>query len=1211
MWVSIAACVLFTCLATLAQVQVFSNLATILKQILEASSLAGEWVLPTERALAAFAIFCLCTFLAQWFASRTSSELNSEVAQLIFEKLVALGAPYTSRAEPNKIATLFGEGTQALSLYASRYVPQFFCAVVLPLGLAFVLAPTSIPVALVMLVFVYCMPIAIMHFMRRSKQRAGEQWTSYTNLGSLFHDAISGLSTLKVYGADAEEQHMLNNRAEQFRATTMRLLHVQLNSITFMDLFTYGGIALACAVALIQLYFDMLSSQQVFFIILVAPLVFAPMRTFGSLFHAGVNGEEAARALFDFLDEKEIPGGTQACAESLPSIVLENLSFAYDGEQNVLNNLNLAIAPNSIVGITGASGTGKSTLARVLCGVGLPYSGSAKIGGIEVRDLSPEALSHLVSIVSKESHLFKGTVRSNMLLADDQVADAYIWDCLRRARIADEVLAAGGLDAPVEEGGINFSGGQRQRLCFARAILRDTPIYIFDEAASNVDAESEKLLYDIMHEIAFTKTVIVISHRLRMLNWVDEIFVMQDGSVVQRGIHSELLGQEGSYANLWQQYEQLEEFAASLAEPEQVQDVPLTPAQEVLASLPGMAATAMQAVMDAKQLQAYVNASSSIPSGHPAWIPLPASYKDINVNEGIPGNAELENEQNSEDVAELVEDTQQNRKEKPRSMFAVAHELAKITVPMRSDLYEALFAGFASSLSVIALVGFAACGVLAVFGLMPAWGLLVGIVGMFVCALARGPLHYGERLYTHDQTFKTLALVRARVFEAMRALAPAKLENRGAGDLIALVTSDVELLEGFYSRTFTPAASVLLCSAAFCIVACFFAPLIGLVLCCFVLLGGVLIPLILEHVLRGHGAKLRSFTVAMNAFLFDTLEGFADLVQLARTQEYASEMRQHFGTRKAGERSTGAQIAALTTFAIASILLLQIVFVVLAWYIVSVRLAGVAAALMVVLVGIALLSALADIAQLGTKLHQTHAAASRILDIIEEAPITPEVKDGISLEAFTDARAHDVSFGYTAQPVLENLSVDIPQGQFVRVIGESGTGKTTLLRLFMRFWDAQSGSIRLSDTDIRDINTKSLRRNEAFMAQDTYLFARSLRENLLLANRRATEEELSTAIDAAALTEVIERLPHGLDTSVGKGGVQLSEGERQRVGLARAFLHDAPFMILDEPTSNLDALNEAAILYSLAANTKGKTVLVASHRPTMGALADQTITLTK
>lgn len=545
---------------------------------------------------------------------------------------------------------------------------------------------------------------------------------------------------------------------------------------------------------------------------------------------------------------------------------------------------------------------------------------------------------------------------------------------------------------------------------------------------------------------------------------------------------------------------------------------------------------------------------------------------------------------------------------KERSGLAVMARLIGLVKPLTGRMVLAVLMGLAGHLCAAFITIFGVFGLLRVLGLggpLPLPALFIAAAAM---ALARGLLRYGEQACNHYIAFKLLALLRDKVFAALRRLAPAKLEGRDKGDLIAVITSDIELLEVFYAHTISPVAIAALFCAGMAVFIGSIHPLLGLVALAAWLTVGVLTPLAAARASGSAGMECRRRSGELSAFVLDSLRGLPEILQYGAGERRLAEMERRTD-ELAGHEKRMKRAAAVGTAATNSLILgfdLAMLFAA-ALLCMNGRLdfAGAAVATVVLMSSFGPVVALAN---LGAGLQSTFAAGNRVLDILEEVPVTAEV-EGCAPTAFSGAKAEKVTFSYGDERILDDLSLDIPEHSVIGVVGRSGSGKSTLLKLLMRFWQVQQGKVEISGRPIDGVNTADLRAMEAYVTQETHLFRDSIRSNLRLAKPDATDAEIEAACKKASVHEFIQSLPRGYDTPVGELGETLSGGERQRLGLARAFLHDAPFLLLDEPTSNLDSLNEAVILRSLGKESAGRTVVLVSHRRSTLRVADRVVSV--
>ena len=551
-WCSLAAnIVMMTAIASL--------LSALQKGELTVSGMAAAAV----AAILAVAVRYACTLGTSRMGYLSSRAVKKTLRTAIYQKLLRLGASYSEQIKTSEIVQVTVEGVDQLETYFGAYLPQFFYAMLAPLTLFLVLCFVSVPAAVVLLVCVPLIPIAIAAVQTWAKKLLSKYWGQYTALGDTFLENLQGLTTLKIYQADDYKNEEMNREAEKFRRITMKVLTMQLNSITIMDLIAYGGAALGVIMAATQLRSGRIDLGGCLMIILLAADFFIPMRQLGSFFHIAMNGMAASDKIFHLLDLPEPQHGGKDCPEG--DICCRDLHFSYEPEREILHGVELTIPVGGFVSLVGASGCGKSTVSAILMGRNRGYTGSVTLGGTELRDISEQSLMAHITYVGHQSYLFKGTVRDNLQLGRPSAEDSELWAVLEQVKLADFLRSQQGLDTQLSERGENLSGGQRQRLALARALLHDSPVYIFDEATSNIDVESENDIMEEIHRLAGTKTVLLISHRLANVTKSDEIYVLEHGSLVQHGTHSELLSQGRAYAALWTSQQALEQYGTEAA----------------------------------------------------------------------------------------------------------------------------------------------------------------------------------------------------------------------------------------------------------------------------------------------------------------------------------------------------------------------------------------------------------------------------------------------------------------------------------------------------------------------------------------------------------------------------------------------------------------------------------------------------------------------
>lgn len=1207
----------------------------------------GTTVAPMAGDLMVYVALAIVCMLVRYLATTHATRLGTEAAERVklalrsklYRKMVALGPSYRSRVKTSDVVQSAGEGVEQIQSFFELFLPQLFYAILAPITLFAVIAPINMPAAVTMLV---CAPLIIIvtGIVSMTAARAFKKyWGRYTDMGAAFLDNLQGLETLKNFDADDRAAAEMDKKAEGFRVMTMRVLQIQLRSLTAMDIVAYGGAAAGIGVALWQyahtaaaaagasaagwspimlaahlpgafaylaygLQYLMpfgagfpLTLAGLLLIVLLSAEFFIPMRQLGSYFHVAMNGMTSTKRIFALLDTPEPAHGTATLpatagtdagtdagtkagtkADGGITVSFDHVGYSYDSADSgaavqqtnsapapALTDLTFTAYPGQLTAIVGISGSGKSTAAALLAGTLTGYQGSLTLNGVKVSDLSGETLARTITLIGASSHLFAGTLRENLLMAlpDDgqngeaasDAVDSRLWDALEQARIADFVRSQpDGLDMTIEPDAANLSGGQRQRIAIARALLHDSPVFVFDEATSSVDVESEELILATIRELvqSRSKTVIMITHRMANAEHADQVVVLEHGKSVETGTHAELMAAGGVYAKLFTTQADIENFGADHPQP--------------------------------ASLTASASGSGAAVGAAPAAAP-----------------------------AEM-------------STFQVIKRLLGEAKPLAGLMVAASTAGTIGHLAATFLPVF---GIIAGFALAgnPVWGMSAAgaITAMIVCAVLRGLTRYVEQYLNHNVAFHLLALFRSKAFAALRRLAPAKLAGKGKGDLIAMLTTDVELLEIFFAHTISPVAIAVTTTIVYAIVAATLSPWMALALIVSHLIIGIIVPRFFATGVRNLGPAIRGAAGELDNVMLDDMRGLDEIIRFGRGEDRAQAIedrtralwRDHAKLSRVNGRfaGVGGLLVALLTSAAAGI---------------AINLAGVNLYDIPALVAAFALLASSfgptlALAALPANLTQTFASARRLFGLMDEAPAV--VETGTANSDYEGMRLDRVTFAYPgegSEAILADFSLDVPQHGILGIQGPSGRGKSTMLKLLMRYWDPQRGQVTLSGTPLPQIDVHARRRIQAMMSQETHLFDGTIRENLLIAlpeseirNGGAAgvlDARLREALAKASVLDLIDSLPDGLDTQVGELGDRLSEGERQRIGLARVFLRNADLVLFDEPTSRLDALNEAIILRSIhelqnADKGQDVAVVLVSHRESAMRVADAVLNL--
>lgn len=561
-WPYIIKNIIFQWLKLIANIIIISSFGILLQDVFASDY---EKIVPlTILILVLIIVRFFCTIVANQASHHASSAIKVKLRDKLYGKLLKLGSSYHEKVSTAEVTQVSVEGIEQIENYVGKYLPQFFYSLIAPLTLFVVFSFVSMKAAIILLICVPLIPISIMAFMKIAKKILKNYWGAYANLGGTFLENLQGLTTLKIYEADEDRHHVMNKEAEEFRKITMKLLRMQLNSIVIMNFIAFGGATIGLIIAATEYSRGNIMFWQAFSIILLSAEFFIPMRLLGSFFHIAMNGTTAANKLYGMIDleenKVEIPENKKEKKLKDVVIELDDVTFSYEENVPVLNKVSMEFGKGKFTSIVGKSGCGKSTIASLVMGGRTHYTGHLYVDGTENRLIEDSNRMSTITLVNHDSYIFKGSLRDNLLMGNGKATEQDMLNALDKVNLKDFVLSEGGLDINILEQGSNLSGGQRQRLAIARALLHDTEVYIFDEATSNIDVESEECILKVIHELAKTKTVILVSHRLANVVPSDTIYVLNGGRVVETGTHESLLHTGKVYKEMYEGQERLEQL---------------------------------------------------------------------------------------------------------------------------------------------------------------------------------------------------------------------------------------------------------------------------------------------------------------------------------------------------------------------------------------------------------------------------------------------------------------------------------------------------------------------------------------------------------------------------------------------------------------------------------------------------------------------------
>jgi ABC-type multidrug transport system fused ATPase/permease subunit len=1159
----------------------FALLGALLARVFNGAGFAIIAILALGVAMAVL-LRALLDHARTIIAHKNASRVQTDLRGRLYDKIAELGPAWFAGERTGGVMLSLVDGVEQLQSFFGQYLPQVSVAALTPLAIFAFIVWWDVPVATIMLVGALVTLVAPMVFNKIEGGRGRLRHEAMKGFGSEFLDAVQGLPTLKAFGQSTAYGSRLAERARVLAETTMRVLSTSVMTRGITDAGVAIGAAAALALGVWRVSHGLMTIEALLIVLMAGTEVFRPLRDLRGVLHQGMTGQSAAAGIHALLAAEPLVtamppaptisappqaptlpapasggglgrghasgglGRGQAAlvtgpARLAPTIEFEDVHFAYPGGRGAAHDrLTFSVAAGEKIGIVGPSGSGKSSIARLLLRLFDPQSGVVRVGGRDVRDLDPEALRGEIAVVHQDTYLFHGTVEENLRLGKPDATQAELEEAARDANAHDFIMQLPeGYRTVLGERGVNLSGGQRQRLAIARALLRDSPLLILDEALSSVDAENEAVIQKGLDRLAEGRTTLVLAHRLSSVIGADRILVLDYGRIVESGRHAELIRRDGPYRRLM----------GAQAEERGEGDIVLA-ADELAGTLGEMAA--------------------------------------IDYGEAAPEAA-------SAAAAQV-------------GAAATLMTLVAIIKPWRRRFAVVVSSGIGR---VAAFIGVGIIGSLAVAAVKTGSPFAYLLILLGLVAPLAGLLHWIESWLAHDIAYRLLAELRVDLYKKLDSLAPAYLVRRRSGDLIALASQDIETIEYFFAHTVAPALVALLVPTTVLVTLALVAWPIALALLPFVLYAG-LAPVVMRRRIDRLGAEAREALGMLGAHVTETIQGLSDLVAFQavgrRRGSFVRSVEAYQETRLTLLGDLSSQTAHLE---IATGLGGLAVAITGAWLVADHQLAATTLPLLILL-ALASFLPISEIAQVSRQLADTIAstrrfhAVNREVPAVRDGPLRPPAPVGGSAIRF-----EEVGFAYPGarRPALDGITLDIPAGATVAIVGPSGAGKTTLANLLLRFWDPAQGKILIDGVDLRDFELDHLRRRISLVSQDTYLFNDTLRANVALARPDADETAIRRALDEAALAEFVDSLPEGLDTRVGERGVQLSGGQRQRVAIARAFLKNAPTLILDEATSHLDAVSEAQVRQALDTLMRDRTTIVIAHRLSTVRHADLLVVL--
>ena len=1066
------------------------------------------------------------TWVNEVSANAVAIKIKSDLRERLFNHILNLGPAYTRGQRTGELTTAAVEGIEALDAYYSQYLPQLVISALIPISILLVVFPLDLLSGIIMFVTAPLIPFFMIMIGKGAEIVTRRQYQTLSRLSAHFLDSLQGLTTLKLFGQSKAHTKNIAKVSDQFRDTTLSVLRVTFLSALALELLATLSTAVIAVEIGLRLLYARMEFREAFFLLILAPEFYLPLRMLGARFHAGMSGTTAAKRIFEILDTPVVSNQLSAISDQPPakvsSLEFENVSYIYPDETKpALENINLTIHAGQHIALVGASGAGKSTLVNLLLGFIQPTNGSI----ITYPSLTNYQLRNSIAWVPQKPHLFHDTLAANIRLGKPDATIEEVIEAAKAAHLHDFIESLPEkYETIIGESGARLSGGQAQRLALARAFLKNAPILILDEPTSSLDPETESLLEESTRRVMRGRTVITIAHRLNTIFRADQIIVLEEGRIIESGTHRELLVKNGAYEKMVRTYEvkieNVESQSSNVIVPQQHSTFDIRPV-----------------------------------TNHELPITNPSSSILLRLLKFLNGSW---------------------------NWVALSVLLSTLTIG-----------------SSIALIGTSAW-LISTAALHPSIADLgVSIVGVRFFGISRGVFRYLERLVSHNVTFRLLARLRVWFYEKLEPLAPARLMDYKSGDLLARVIGDVETLENFYVRVISPSLTAILIALGVSFFFASFYPLLALILISLFLILGLILPILTRIVSRAPGQRLITQRTDIQTQLVDGIQGLADLLAFGRgsdrCQQISSMGNAYGSTQKQMARISGFHSALsnfITNFG------LWLVLLILIPQVTTGNINGVMLGTFA-LITLASFEAVNPLPLAAQMWSSSREAARRLFDVVDVEPVVKETGEKrLETSLPNSLQFSSLTFSYPNQimPALKEISFIVPAGKSIAIVGPSGAGKSTIANLLLRFWDYELGEIALGGESLKTLNQDEVRKRCALVSQNSYFFNTSIRENLRLAHPSMSQEEMESAARAAQIHEFIANLPKGYDTFIGEQGLRLSGGERQRLGIARALLKEAPILIFDEPTANLDPLTERQVLNTLFETMRGRTSLLITHR---------------
>ncbi|MDY3973424.1 thiol reductant ABC exporter subunit CydD [uncultured Veillonella sp.] len=1144
----------------------------------------------------------VATFSQEEVAQDLASLAKEDLRKRIWSHLMRLG-PFTGERHGD-VVHLLTDGLENVESYIARYVPQMLYAMMIPLVMAIAIIDAAPWVAIILFITFPLIPFFMILIGRKAEKMNKEQWERMSFLSGHFLDVLQGIVTLKLFGRSEEQIEVIERLSAEFRDSTLRVLRIAFLSALVLELVSTISTALIAVYMGVALLYGHEEFLPAFFVLLLAPEFYAPLRQLGAAFHTGMAGQVSLSKIDDFLalPIQEPASGAKSFseAESIREVRFKDITYEYPQlpdqigrEQFALKGIDFTLKRGEVTMLVGESGAGKSTIAHLLMRLMAPSSGQILVDTTDLLSVNSDHWRDLVTFVPQQPHLFKGTLRENITF-NRPMDEAIVQEALQLVE-AQEFIAElpQGLDTVVGEGGVGLSGGQRQRIALARAFLKQAPILVLDEITAHLDVATEQSLAKALKVLMKDRIVLLVGHRLQTMRWADNLLVMREGAIIERGGFDELVRAGGYFSSLVEAGmgrpltgELLGELATSI-------DLPSEDTSTKDLSSEGLSTIERSVEEDSVLgLSAEKAFSTGLSVEDESAIELSAEKAPI-----IDLSVEKESTIDISAVGDSVNVERTGLRSASSNQSGWMQRLFSVLGPARNSLWLSLLFSF---LTVFMNVGLLTTSswLITEAALQPELAALsLAIVGVRFFGIARAVCRYIERYVSHHMAFQGLYGLRVWFYKKLEPLVPAVLNRFTSGEVLGRIMADIETLQFFYLRVIIPpVGAVLLTIIGFYFLAHFSFDLVWLLAAAFVL-GAIVIPYgVFLHNRQAIDASLGYRSNVKNTIV-ESLAGIMDILTYQQEGPVSARVSKEFETLSRAQKTVERGVNIGDTLLLG---LTQITMVLGAVIMIPLAHGSQQEGIFIAVVAISLQSyfeALVPLAVAWYHGRESKAAIGRLVALAQEKPaVVDEAQPSGIAPSAVGLEFKDVHFAYPEgrQRVYSDLSLQIKPMEKVALVGPSGSGKTTLLTLLERFY-SYDGQIFLGNQELRSIPISEARSYYGSLTQDSYLFHATIEDNIRLAKPQATEQELEEALRFAAIFDWVKSLPNGLKTIIGSGGMGVSGGQKQRIALARLWLRNSPVLLLDEPLEGLDQVVRQEIQESLLKLMAQKTVVCVTH----------------